>query len=163
MTYTQPEVALILSIASICISLIVAMIALRQAKITENMLRLDLYNRRFAIYSDTLKLYQALLSHRYEYSKDDFMLLQERFIKSFRESLFLFDRKDAIYQLLDEIHTNTFKITGFSDAKEQFKTDPQEFIRVHQASIDALESIGGNIIKLEVAMGSYLNFHNIAS
>lgn len=153
MTNIQPEVAIILSIASICISLIVAITTWLQAKINRNKLRLDLYNKRFEIYSNTLEFFQALISHAYEHSKEDFNILHNKYIKSYRESLFLFNQNDGIYKMLEEIHAKSFKITGINDIKEQLQSSPTEFrIKVYQESLDAMKEIGENICKLETAM-----------
>jgi hypothetical protein len=69
--------------------------------ISKDKLKLDLYNRRFAIYDATMKLYQSVVS-----DIDDATASAEvikGFILPFRESRFLFDTKDGVYQLLDVI------------------------------------------------------------
>lgn len=123
----------LISITPICIAAVVALIAIWQSKISKNKLRLDLYNRRFDIYSRTLDFYHALLNfdggggsksperlHLYE--------LQRNFIKSYRESRFLFDRKHGVFDILHEMNTRSFRIIGFKDhGQEIARSAPDKF------------------------------------
>ncbi|MHB8174388.1 MAG: hypothetical protein ACYDFU_08035 [Nitrospirota bacterium] len=124
-------------------------------------LRFDLYNRRFEIYSKTLDFYQTYLRHSSE-SKDVLDLKQKNFIISCRESLFLFEPKSGIYEILKEIDTRTFKVIGSKELLKEHKGLPPEiFLKTQQEEIETLKWLNDAIPKLEMAMSSYLNFHKI--
>ena len=148
----------------ICIAAFVAWMAYRQSKINEGKLRLDLYNKRFEVYSRTLDFYHALLNYGGTNEKKEvFIAVHNLFIKSYRESQFLFEPKDGIYKLLDEMHTRSFKITGCKDhGKELAESAPDEYVKMYNESQNAMQWFGESIPKLEKSMERYLNFHKIA-
>jgi hypothetical protein len=148
----------------ICIAAFVAWMAYRQSKINEGKLRLDLYNKRFEVYSRTLDFYHALLDYGgSDADNKHFKALHNLFIKSYRESQFLFEHKDGIYTLLGEMHTRSFKITGCKDhGKELAEASPEEYVKMYNESQVAMQWFGDSIPKLEKAMERYLNFHKIA-
>ena len=154
----------LIKITPIVISLCVLLVALHQSKISKEKVRLDLYNRRFDIYSRTLGFFQALLSYDASKPKDNFLLLHNDFVKSYKESQFLFDKDSGIYELLTEMHKKSFKITGFEAISQELARAgaQDELIRGFQESQDAWNWIGEGISKLEKSMGPYLNFHKIA-
>lgn len=111
---TKQAVDCILGVLPIITSCAVAYIAWAQYKTNKNKLRLDLYNRRFAVYDKTLAYYQAY------YSRDlDNEALRESatdFVRAYRESSFLFGRKSSVYKALTEIK-DTFGFLVEFDAK----------------------------------------------
>ena len=66
------------------IAIFLAYIAYQQMSTNRNKLKLDLYNKRFEVYTDTLKFYQELMEE--EVSKSTHI----NFITSKEASLFLF-------------------------------------------------------------------------
>ena len=103
----------------IIISLAVAFIALAQYKTNNNKLRLDLYNRRFAVYDKTLAYYQVCYSR--DSNNEALREIATDFVRAYRESFFLFGRESAVYKALTEIK-DTFGFLGQFDAK--FKSEP---------------------------------------
>jgi hypothetical protein len=84
-----------------------AYIAFQQMIINKRKLSFDLYNKRFEIYTDTLRFYQELTG--LEVSKDT----HRNFINSKEASYHLFSEDRSIYELLDSMHSESFKVIGF--------------------------------------------------
>nr|WP_314901336.1 hypothetical protein [uncultured Deefgea sp.] len=139
----------------IIISFAVASIAYQQWRVAKQKLRLDLYNRRFGVYENTLVFYQRLSGGQESVLADDFKGIRFAFIKSFRESQFLFDDDSGVYQLLDRLHSDSFKITALHQESNQKLRD-----LLHEDFQRALKSID-IIQELEMKMKPYLNFHKI--
>lgn len=91
----------------IIISLVVAGIAFRQWRLSEEKIRSDMYARRFAVYENTLHLYYALM---WNTSKEQLISAQVKFMTSVRESGFLFKKDDGISATLDafRLESNPF-------------------------------------------------------
>jgi hypothetical protein len=157
---TKDVLNYLIAITPICIALFVAWIGLLQYRIGREKLRLDLYNRRFDIYSRVIDFYQALVSwDASETSKS----VQRNFIKSYRESRFLFDGHSGIYQILDDMHTKSFKIIGFKEQGKNLASDPSEFLKMNDAAQCALAWFPEAISKLETKLSPYLNFHKLSA
>jgi hypothetical protein len=151
----------LIAITPILISAFVAAVFWWQYKISRNKLRLDLYNRRFEIYSKTLDFYQALISFDPSVTlKEPFNTLQKAFIKAYRESQFLFDEETGIYAILDQMHSKSFEILAAKEhGKDLASAHPQEFLKMHNQSMENLKWLAGAVPRLEKAMARYLNFH----
>lgn len=148
---------------AVLVSAIAACVAAYAAHISNEKFRLDLYNKRFDIYSVALEFFNALTI--FDPSKDakDFMLLHNRFIKSREESWFLFGKDSGIYELLGEMNNNAFKITGFKKHGKALASCLPEFIKAFEESGSAWRDSGAIISKLKVAMEPYLNFQERAA
>jgi hypothetical protein len=150
----------VLPVLPVVISLLAVLISSFAAWLSREKLRLDLYNRRFDIYSHVLDFYQALIGWGGHASKESLKPIQNSFIKSFRESRFLFDPKSGIYDLLEEMHTKSFLIMGFEQVgKEMASQAPELFIEKNDEVMAAKAWFHNAIQELEVKMAPYLNFH----
>lgn len=119
--YTKQTIDYLLAVVPIIISFAVVFIAWAQYKTNKNKLRLDLYNRRFAVYDKTLAYYQAYYS-----GDSDNEALRESvidFVRAYRESSFLFGRESSVYKALTEIK-DTFEFLVQFDAK--FRSAPYD-------------------------------------
>lgn len=157
----------IATIAPILTAILMAWIAFRQYGINQSQLaiskdkiRLDLYQRRFAVYEATLTFYQALMGSSETLKTESFEKIHRDFIKAFRESQFLFDDGSGIFKLLDELHKESFKIIGFKTHDES-KSVPELFTKMYQDSLSALGKLESFITELEKAIGPYLNFRHV--
>ena len=147
------------SLTPICVAIFAGYIGLRQAKISRDKLRLDLYNRRFDIYEKTLLFYQSITN--YDGSEHEpFSSKHRDFIKAMKESQFLFDPKSGIYKTLLEMHEDAFKIIGFKrHGQEVSRADPVVFSQMHTDMQNALTGFAFQIDAIEKAIAPYLNFH----
>jgi hypothetical protein len=89
--------------------------------INREKLRLDLYNRRFDIYSRTLDLLHALETWNPTAAEISARSLQDSsgldkalkaFTKASRESRFLFDDESGIFKHLEQLHSDAIGIIG---------------------------------------------------
>jgi hypothetical protein len=154
-----------IAVTPIGIAVLVALIAFWQSKINNNKLRLDLYNRRFDVYSKTLEFFIFLLSYNPNpETKELCKNLHKDFIKAFRETKFLFDDTSKVYDLLKQMNDKAFIIIGFKEqGAELAKADPGEFNKMNTQSMEALQWFNEAIPKLEEAMAPYLNFHKLTA
>ena len=155
---TKQTIDYLLGVVPIIISSAVAFIAWAQYKTNKNKLRLDLYNRRFAVYDKTLAYYQAYYS-----SDSDSEALRESvtdFIRAYRESSFLFGRESSVYTALTEIK-DTFGFLVEFDAK--FKSDSYNRDEFRAWSeIKATKSDPTKLMEsLEQALTPWLDFKKI--
>ncbi|MBC6905272.1 hypothetical protein DWB84_07330 [Saccharophagus sp. K07] len=98
---------------SAVMAVFLAYIAYQQMVINKRRLNLDLYSKRFSVYTDVVRFHQELAEE---------MVSQEthrNFIASKEASRFLFSKDSSIFELLQLMHTESFKIIGFKHhAKE---------------------------------------------
>lgn len=98
---------------SAVMAVFLAYIAYQQMVTNKRRLNLDLYSKRFSVYTDVVRFHQELAEER---------LSQEthrNFIASKEASRFLFSKDSSIFELLQLMHTESFKIIGFKHhAKE---------------------------------------------
>jgi len=141
----------LIAITPIAIAIFVAVVAYWQSRINKDKLRLDLYNRRFDIYSKTLDLLDAsrnFLKPSVE-EKKRLIEVQKAFVKSYRESQFLFDEKAGIFNLLSEILTKSHSIFIFALNGERLESEnEQKFNDCWKEAADALVWIDHNIPRL---------------
>ncbi|WP_162634931.1 hypothetical protein [Pseudomonas putida] len=106
-------ITLIVSSVTALIGFATFTVAYSQMKIASAKVKLDLYNKRLSVYLVTLEYYQSA------YGKTDGTMRAKsvEFIKCYRESQFLFDSKDGIFETLNRIMTNGNKILVYEDTK----------------------------------------------
>ncbi len=163
MNYSLPRKDLfdyLIAIIPACITAGVALIGYWQFRINKNKLRLDLYNKRFEIYTRTIDFYQILLGYDVAKSSEN-DLVHKNFIKACRESQFLFKKNSGIYEMLNEMHSKAFKIIGFKEHGKELVDAPDVFMKQNQEMQDALKWLMDIIPKLEEALAPYLDFHKI--
>jgi hypothetical protein len=140
------------------VAIIVALIAYQQWRTAQERLRLDLYNRRFEIYSKVLDFYQELLIWQ---GRPEQVALQIPFIKAFRESRFLFPKKSGVYNLLEEFHKNAFVVTQFEIYKPHMANLGEEGMKLGHKRAESVNWIKSSLESLEQKMAPYLDFHKL--
>jgi hypothetical protein len=158
-------IPILISFTSLVIAALVYWTIRQQTEINKEKLRLDLYNRRFDIYSRAVDFYQVLISDPSESElKDSYIAKQKSFIKSLLESQFLFDPKDGVFKILEEMHDRSFKIKRFRDQGKQL--DPETLLSWNEDFMESLKwlnetfAVPGRLVK---SMAPYLNFHKITA
>ncbi|WP_256201114.1 hypothetical protein [Stenotrophomonas maltophilia] len=150
--FDKDAVTVLLSIATI-------LIALSQMKIASSKARLDLYNKRFAIYTTALEYYQAL------WGKTDtpIKVCEANMIKAFRESKFLFKSSDGIYETLEKIKDAGAMATGTKERIEKMEretpTDAHAITTSRENRSAALQRFEDNLKTLEQQLEKYLRFN----
>jgi hypothetical protein len=161
-----PWLALIVSVAS-------ALFTAAAVWISRERLRLDLYNRRFDVYSRTLDFCHALFDWRptdlekaTSSLKDSPKLKQSQraFLKASREAQFLFDDKSGIHKRLEQIHRDAIRVIGFRrNVAPVLDGQPEMFFQQHSEFQRSLQRIDESIPLLEQEMLCYLDFRSLST
>ncbi|EPF2489658.1 hypothetical protein ACSP9A_002188 [Acinetobacter baumannii] len=142
----------------IIISLATFAVAYAQMKIASAKTKLDLYNKRFNIYSLTLELYQAF----YFKTFDEMNIKIIEFTKAYRESLFLFDKEDGIYDVLSLIQQSASEILSYEKLKYESDVNTsiisQDLSYKHEIALKALQNYEIHLISLEIKISKYIQF-----
>ncbi len=127
-------------------------VANAQKKIAGAKVKLDLYNKRFAVYESAVDFYLAY----FEKVATPLHEAETTFIKRYRESQFLFASEDGIYDTLGRIK----EFVGSMSAHHQQIQSTQKGINpiIHGRSNDAALKFEPELKKLEDQMGKYLGF-----
>ncbi len=156
-------VALIVSAASACFAA-AAWFTRRQ------MLRLELYKRRFDIYGRVLDLAGALLEFDPSeaqtmsgklHDSPEVMRRFEAFLKAGIEARFLFDKNSGIKERLDDMTRTASEIIGYQwQAPESaFYLSPEQAPKERRTFQENQKRFYDSIPQLEEALSKYLNFH----
>jgi hypothetical protein len=149
---------MVLKVLTVVIAAIALYIARRQWLTSREKLRLDLYEKRFAVYENTLALYRMLISET-DLTEKEKADIQNNFIKSYRESQFLFSEKDGIFRVLGEISSKMPIINNIISISNAYKGNPEMQVKVHNDHLEALQFLNDSMPALEKKLAKYLNFH----
>jgi hypothetical protein len=145
------------SLLSAGIASMALLVASRQSKTNMAKLRLDLYDKRFAIFENTLAFHQALAGSAESLQAEPFKALQRDFIKSYRESQFLFDEDSGVFELMEKINLDAFKIVAAKVHSRELRGD--QAVRMAADGNDAYKAIEKSMADLERAIGPYIRFN----
>jgi hypothetical protein len=146
------------------VTIFLAYIAYQQWKTNQEKLRLDLYNRRFEVYSNTITFFQFLSELPPGERSDEFKKVHRAFIRSSRESQFLFSNESKVFEILEKIHSDSFKVIGFKAIGTDVSKlgNNEVFTKMQVDANTVLADFDSSIKKLETAMSQYLRFHDDA-
>ena len=134
---------------TLVLAIFVAAIAFLQWRTARNRLSLDLYNKRFDIYVTILDLHQAVFNG----SAEEMEAAATPFVRSFRESQFLFRRKDGIYDTLKKIKNANAQMVPS-------KKEP-ESLKLLNAARQGRKDFDTLLLTLEQQLDSYLGFRRL--
>jgi len=154
-----------ISYVTVIVAAVVAFATIGQWLVNRSKLRLDLYDRRFEIYSKTLAFYQIVSWFNPLKSSDEdrtkYEVLQIDFIRSHRESQFLFSKKSGIYHLLNEFQKKANSIYQYRESRWERGTKDTK--RENENEFESNKEWMGNFLpQLEKALKPYLKFQKIA-
>lgn len=151
-------ITLILSITTVLISIATFSVAYSQMKIASAKTKLDLYNKRFNIYIAALDYYQATWYKSLEEIKEKSI----DFTKSYRESQFLFEESDGVYETLGKIQRNGSQIYTYEEHKYEIENnltrDRLDLESMHKDSTQARADFENNLKILEKQIEKYIQF-----
>lgn len=127
-----------------------------QESVAREKLRLDLYNRRFEIFSSIFDFYEAMISWQGTPAQ---IVARTRFFRAYQESGFLFRKESGIEELLKRLNDDANKVIGFREHLELYKADTASYTKT-------LEEIGNiqtyvfenGLAQLKQAISEYLYF-----
>lgn len=159
---TTPAATIFISGVVAVVGVVALFVAIAQMRIASAKIKLDLYNRRFSIYVAALDYYQSAWGK----TEKNMTEAGSGFVRAFRESVFLFDRNDKIYETLDRIKNHGAAI-GFnknanSSENWPMKYDSAAMIMLKQRSDRAYEEFEKDLLLLEEQLQKYINFKTIS-
>ncbi|WP_042132028.1 hypothetical protein [Pseudomonas monteilii] len=149
------SVTFYLSIAAALISIATLTVGYTQMKIASAKVKLDLYNKRFNVYLSALDYYKAAWGE----DDEDFKEKGLQFIRCYRESKFLFDEKDGVFNTLTSIKDCGGPIGAYRKAKaEDQKTGGSSASALHDRNDKAFDQLKNDLLVLETQMAKYIDF-----
>lgn len=152
------KLAVFVSAIAVVVSAIAALVSFFNFKATNAKLKLDLYDRRFKIYEDILALYQTI--HR-PWDCDKVHLLELSMIRSFRESIFLFEPEDGVYDVISKIQQANARNSGYYKHIDENPHDRDTKLELHNSALTARQEFDNLILELEGKLAKYLDFRKI--
>ncbi|WP_175947658.1 hypothetical protein [Burkholderia pyrrocinia] len=152
------------TIPTILISAYVAWVAYQQYRTNREKLRLDLYDRRFGVYTASIDFYHVLSS--YDEANQQHQEAHRDFVKAMRESRFLFGQDSEIVSILEEMHTRAARIMGYkTHGKELRESDPNESRKWFETQQGDYLWIGSDqgLLRLEAVLMPFLDFRKTSS
>ena len=135
----------------------------RQIRATQRIeatkVRLDLYNRRFQIFTSILDFYQALVQWK---GTPDQRTVQLNFLRAYQESGFLFANPE-IQEILNGLYEHSGSVIGLMRNREAFETGGQDIL-LHQLNEKypaLVAEFDAALTRLKALMADDLNFHTI--
>ncbi|MBF8731952.1 hypothetical protein IRZ59_16060 [Pseudomonas guariconensis] len=151
------EITFYLSIAAATVGAGTFIVGYSQMRIASAKIKLDLYNKRFAVYAAALEYYQCVWDKR-EGTKEK----AAEFIKGYRESQFLFATSDGIYETLGRIMQNANVVVSSDEIKkQQGEGKPSKGSlaeSLHRRAEEARLDLGKDLLLLETQMNDYIDF-----
>lgn len=84
-----------------------------QVRIASSNLRMQLYKKRFNIYSSALELYQELYSNPNILDKNEIKNKARKFNVCYMEATFLFPKNDPVNKTLEQMNSSADLIVGY--------------------------------------------------
>ncbi len=139
------------------IAVFVAFVAYRQWMVARQKLRLDLYNKRFAIFEVALKLYQESLGGT-ELTESEYEELHRKFITAMIEARFLFSPDAGIAKLMEDFNKSIFVVKGSRRTMKTQGIPPEELNKVFNKFTEEQMQLPKKLEDLERRMKPYLAF-----
>ncbi|WP_448092697.1 hypothetical protein [Pseudomonas lini] len=154
---TSTNITLYLSIAAALISLATFTVGYSQMRIATAKTKLDLYNKRFSVYLAALEFYQYMHSD----AQEDLKSKSNKLVHAYRESKFLFDTKDGIYETVGRIQKAGAPVRAYNEFRKNAIEDGDRAMKLFDKSQAALLDMEKDIYVLEDQLKDYLSFHNV--
>ncbi|MBC8784422.1 hypothetical protein [Pseudomonas fluorescens] len=156
---TTPIATIFISGVVAVVGVIALFVAVAQMKIASAKVKLDLYNKRFNVYVATLEYYQSA----YGKIEGSMRVKSGEFVKCYRESQFLFDKNDKIFDTLNRIMTHGNQILVYEETQSgATKVSQETAYLLHEKSVDARLAFEKDLILLEEQLAKYINFKTIS-
>ncbi len=147
------------AVATIIIAVIVAWISLQQWKVNREKFRLELYSRRFEIYTAVLNYLRAVNSSA---GIESARPSDDTFLKAYSEAVFLFPDESGLVPLLTQFDQRADEILAYFDLRRDGGLAGIDG-RTNKVYADAYkqnhEWMDDFVLKLQETVAPYLNFH----
>lgn len=153
----------ITAVATVIIAIIVAFISWQQWVVNREKFRLDLYNRRFAIYLAVVDYRDAIFPSVKVIKLGE---TQDEFVRRLREARFLFPDESGVPVLLAEFWKKAIEIIQYDRGVSEgmyLQMDSQRRGQREIKDIENNEWMEGFIDRFETLIAPYLNFHGLTA
>lgn len=135
--------------------------ARKQARLTSEKLRYDLFDRRLKIFESIFDFYKAMIGWT---GTPEQIAARDRFFAAYQESAFLFDKESGIEDLMKDLNDKGGRAIGLKEILKDFKGDPETTIKFH-AEMTEIHTTGFDVglAKLKSAIAPYLYFSGFKS
>lgn len=155
------NITVLVSVVSGAIGLIALTVTYSQMRIASAKTKLDLYNRRFDIYTAALNYHRVAWHGNYDEIEECGQLA----VRFFRESRFLFNPKDEIFPMLQRFMQQGAFVRKHAKFEKEVRAGNRvvdESFRIsHEKSTESLLELGNILKEIEDKLMSYLSFHNV--
>lgn len=132
-------------------------IAYQQKEVAQEKLRLDLFEKRFRVFSSIFDYYNVILSWK---STEDQKKIRTSFFRSYQEAKFLFGSEVEV--IFKKVFDDGSKVIGHKENRENYKNDPEFAMRMFEEQQNILiYSFEDHLNKLTEAVRPYISFHDI--
>jgi hypothetical protein len=145
-------------ITTVIIAGLVAWITRRNSQIAREKLRLDLYERRYAIYKQTVMFNMNLVLWTGDEAQTERSL---SFFELSAEARFLFPPQSGVTAFLNEMHEHASFIVRFKSTFDACAGMPEEQVRLAKERSEHVGWLTTSMPELAKRMGPYLNFYSI--
>jgi hypothetical protein len=130
-----------------------------QARLARERLRLDLYDRRFEIFTSIFDYYNAMIAWKGTPEQDE---ARSTFFRAYQESAFLFSAESGIEELLKTLNDQGNRVIGYKETANELRSDPkfaiEQFMQTQNIMVNVFED---GLAKLKVAIHPYLYFSDV--
>jgi hypothetical protein len=152
----------IIEIVIVFISMITLLVFVSQTKPDAMKIKLDLYNKRFDVYKSALNLYTANCWH---WNNELIRPLELQFVKSLKESQFLFGEENEIHDILEKIKDCNGAIAVYEKKRLEIEDGngmaEQGLCMIHKNAITAHKEFDIYLTRLEDRVKRYLHCKTI--
>ncbi|HTO62537.1 MAG TPA: hypothetical protein VMM15_14910, partial [Bradyrhizobium sp.] len=123
-------IAATVSTVAVCVT---GYFAWHQRELTKAKLRLDLYDRRFKIFTSIFDFYEAMIAWR---GTAEQVETRTHFFRAYQEAGFLFSKDSGIQDLLKLLNDEGAKVIGFKEHHDSYKSDTALYIQQFKETND---------------------------
>jgi hypothetical protein len=147
----------ITGIATVAIAGLVAWITRRNSEIARQKLRLDLYERRYAVYREARRFRDSVTL----WNREPTVTIAESFVELAEQARFLFPPDSGVASYLEEMAKHAHFVLNFEIRYRSSDATPEEQARLAEQKAEHDYWLARSMPELERRMGPYLNFHSI--
>ena len=125
-------------------------------RIAKDKLRVDLFDRRLAVFSSIFDFYDAMLSWQ---GTPEQTAAKVRFFRAYQEAGFLFEKESGIEEILKNLNGKGMRVIGLKENKEALREDRALMLQLFNEIQDIQVNIfPDGLTRLKSAMLQYMSF-----
>ncbi|GLO08278.1 TPA: hypothetical protein QEM76_001937 [Pseudomonas putida] len=151
------QITTVVSMVGGVVGIVALSVAWSQMRIASAKTKLDLYTKRFNVYMAALEFFQCSANLTLDGVEEKYKKLTQ----AFRESKFLFDSKDGVYDSLGRFQKIGGAVKVYDSVKNTHQTDEEVVKAFRSKAVEAIVLMQDELVVLERQLKPYLSFHNV--